>query len=153
MSDIYCLREIVDCARDLIDDLGGIAQRQYRVIIRRRAWSGGVPGQGTATVTDLEILPRPRVRSLSPKEVAESGGTYQDNDFMIDRITPPFTATTSGGYTPARLNIRPANRGEDVAIMLIGDEGTLECQLVGKYFDHALEYKLVARNIKGPVRG
>lgn len=62
-----------------------------KVVVRTRVWSVEV-GTGTYTETDIEILPRPRVR--------EQG----DDTIVIDRIQPQCP---SGGYTPQQLV--PAN--------------------------------------------
>jgi len=62
-----------------------------KVVVRTRVWSVEV-GVGTYVDTDLEILPRPRVR--------EQG----DDTIVIERIQPQCP---SGGYTPQQLV--PAN--------------------------------------------
>jgi hypothetical protein len=58
-----------------------------KVVVRTRVWSVEV-GVGDHVDTDLEILPRPRVR--------EQG----DNAIVIDRIQPRYSG---GGYTPQQL--------------------------------------------------
>jgi hypothetical protein len=60
-----------------------------QVLLRTRTWSGGEVGSGTPTDSDMEILPRPKVR----KE-GEIGLT-------VGPITP---ANTAGGYTIDQLN-------------------------------------------------
>jgi hypothetical protein len=132
----------LDEARALIDELG---LRRYSVTIRRRQWSGGKPGLGTATNTDLVLSPRPRVREISVREVAGSGGTFESGDFRIDKITPRYTAPTTGGYTPAMLVISPANAAQDVVIVLVGDDGTKVCTLVESSFDRSFGYSMVVR--------
>lgn len=135
-----------------LDALRGIPNalglRRYTVTLRARTWSGAYPGEGTVTDTDVVINPPPRVRVLSSREVANSGGTYREGDFMITAITPRYTAPTTGGSTPAMLNITPNTIPQDVAIIMAGDEGTLECQAVKFLFDRAFRYSIVARVIK-----
>lgn len=119
--------------------------RRYRVVLRTRTWAGGKPGLGAITDADTEILPRPKVRPLTPKEVADSGGSYQDGDFMVEKITPRYTSPTTGGWTPAMIHQRPASAAQDTAVMLIGDEGTIECDSVKFFFERAFGYRMVVR--------
>lgn len=98
-------------ARALIDDFG---LRTTRVIIRTRTWTGGPDGKqvglGTYTDSDLEILPRPRVR------------TNREGELVVDRITPAYAG---GGYTLAQLNPLPnLTDGQEVKYILIGPNGT-----------------------------
>lgn len=147
------LLPVVDALRQLPNSFG---LRRYSVAIRSRTWSGNYPGELTPTDTDTVINPPPRVRNVSPEEVASSGGTYEAGDYMIEAITPSYTSLTgtTGGYTPAQLRIRPgAGSNNDVAIILTGDEGSFECELVKANFDRPFRYWLVARRIHGAVRG
>jgi len=136
------LLPVVDALRQLPSDFG---IRRYSVTLRSRAWSGGSPGLGTATDTDTLISPAPRVRVLSPKEVASSGGTYQDGDFMIEKITPAYTSPTTGGWAPSVLQQVPGASADDVVIVMVGDEGTIECTAVKFFFDRPFNYRVVAR--------
>jgi hypothetical protein len=132
----------------VVDDLRGIPSssdfdlRRYRVVLRTRTWPGGQPGLGTPTDVDMEILPRPKVRPLSPQEIASSGGTFQQGDWMVDKITPDYG---TGGYTPGAIHIRPGANNQDVAVLLIGDEGTIECDAVKFWHDRAFTYRMVVR--------
>lgn len=116
--------------------------RRYTVTIRRRTWSGGAPGRGVATDADTVLFPVPRVRVMSTDEIAASGGTYREGDFVINAITPSYGA---GGYTPAQLNLRPNGPAEDVTVILTGDEGTVECDVVQLWFHRAFNYHVVVR--------
>ena len=140
------LLKIADSLRALPNTFG---LRRYSVTLRTRKWSGGKPGSGTATVTDVVLTPPPKVRVLKTEEVASSGGTYRDGDLMVEKITPKYDA---GGYTPAQLNLRPAT-DEDVAVILTGDEGTLEAQVIKVYFDKPFNARMVVRITRGNVRG
>ena len=100
----------LDEARAII---AGEGLRRYSVTIRVRTWSAGRIGGGTATNADLVLSPAPRVRVLSSREIAASGGTYEEGDYRIDKITPAYSAPTTGGYTPAKLKPIPAT-GQDV---------------------------------------
>lgn len=136
------LLPVFDDLRQLPDQFG---LRRYSVVLRTRTWSGGEPGIGSPVDTDTTVTPPPRVRVMSPKEIAASGGTYQDGDFMIEKITPRYTSPTTGGWSPGLLHERPGASADDVVIVLTGDEGTIECTAVKFFFDRAFNYRIVAR--------
>jgi hypothetical protein len=131
----------LDAARAII---AGLGLRRYAVTVRVRTWSGGRPGAGAATNADLALSPTPRVRTLAPREVAASGGTYEEGDYRVDKITPAFSGPPSGGYTPAQLNPEPG-ADQDVVVLLGGDDGAKVCTLVGAPADRAFGYELIVR--------
>lgn len=144
------LLPVVDEMRQIPDDLG---LRRYSVFFRVRTWSGGKPGLGDPKDVDTYIVPKPKVRQLSTKEVAESAGTYEAGDYMIDKITPRFVDEVTGvpgGYTPGQLRPLPAGDNQDVSIILVGDEGLVECTPVNYNFDKAFRYSIVARKRRLP---
>lgn len=140
----------IDKACTIIARLG---LRRYAVTVRRRAWSSGRVGEGTTTDTDLTITPAPRVREVSAYQIFQSNGTLRTGDFTIDKITPRYTAPTTGGYQPSQIDLQPTSAAEEVLILLAGDEGTFECTVVEKYFDRAFGYRLVVHPKSGPVQG
>lgn len=73
--------------RQLVANLG---LRTCRVTIRTRTWSGGKVRLGAPSDSDLELLPRPRVREIDQRRI------------KVDKITPQFSG---GGYT--RQQLRP----------------------------------------------
>jgi hypothetical protein len=77
----------IDSARA---DIAAVGLYRYGLTVRQRRWTGQRPGDGTAIPTDLAILPRPKVRVLSLREVAASGGTYREGDYWVTGITPAF---------------------------------------------------------------
>ena len=90
-------------ARQLVQDLGF---RTSRSIIRTRTWSGGAVGKGTPTVSDLELLPRPKL--------IEDG----QRSITLTKITPSHS---TGGYTVAQLN--PAlTAGVESYVVTIGPD-------------------------------
>jgi hypothetical protein len=98
-------------------DLAATGLRRYLVTVLLRTWSGGAPGAGTATTAGVALIPTPRVRQISAREIASSGGTYEAGDYRIDRITPAYgsvetviTPTVAGaGLFAAGMQIDPAN--------------------------------------------
>jgi hypothetical protein len=100
-------------ARQLIQDFG---LRTHRVFIRTYEWSGRRPNEGDkTTASDVEILPRPRVRET-------------DSGYTVDKITPE---TSLGGYAPSDLI--PAHNARRVTYFVVIDpEGNeRECKYAG----------------------
>lgn len=89
-------------ARQLMDDLG---LRTNSLEIFTRTWSGP-PGATGSTHVDsdpLTITPRPKIRSLSKKEIAASGGLYADGDVRVTKITPKYMVDAGGGYETSEI--------------------------------------------------
>lgn len=87
MSDRDDALADLDAARA---DIAAVGLYRYALTVRVRAWGGRRPQEGVATLADTPILPRPRTRVLTLREVAASGGTYRDGDYFVTGITPPF---------------------------------------------------------------
>lgn len=136
------LLPVVDSLRDLPNQFG---LRRYTVTLRSRTWPGGAPGLGTPVSVDTVITPPPKVRSLSPKEIADSGGAYLDGDFMVEKITPSYVSPTTGGWSPAVLHQHPGSLAQDCLIVLMGDEGMVECEPVKFWWDRPFNYRVVVR--------
>lgn len=109
-----------------------------KVVVRTRVWSVAV-GVGTYVDTDLEILPRPRVR--------EQG----DDAIIIDRIQPQCP---SGGYTPQQLV--PANPLDSVTetywLLTAADGVERKYTVASLITDKALHYgiALAGRDVRYP---
>lgn len=110
----------LQAARQVLTTLGIYTTR---VFIVRRTWAGGrrsfeggftdqsvyqgnviaeAPGHGRANPDiGLEILPRPRCRLLSSREVYDSGGIYHEGDLRVMYIQPYWVdaAGVQHGYT------------------------------------------------------
>jgi len=99
------------------DELRGLAGgsdfelHRYRVVLRRRTFSGGAPGSGTQTNVDLTLghrddegaLQPPRVKIASARMEIQSGGEIRQGDFLIGPLTPryaddPDAPTFYAGY-------------------------------------------------------
>jgi hypothetical protein len=118
--------------------------RRYSVTVRQRTWSGGRPGLGTMTPTDLTLSPRPRVRAVSSREIAASGGTFTQGDLRIGPITPSNGAGV--GYTAAQLAPDVSSANGDVMYVLVGDDGTTVARLVDRpSVDRSLGWFVVVR--------
>jgi hypothetical protein len=143
------LRDDVNAA---LDDARGIIAsfglRTFVVKIRRRAWSGGKPGIGQSIDTDLTITPPPRVEAVGAREIAASGGTYQDGDIRLTKITPAYDdGFTTGGYTKDQLKLTIAHPYEELLYVLTGDDGETHATFVSGRFDdkHKFGYEIVVR--------
>lgn len=143
----------INRARTIIARLGF---QRYTVTVRTRTWAGGAPGLpvgSTPSHSDLVITPSPRVRTLSAKEIAGSGGTYQEGDFIVTGITPQFTLQGGGGYSPAQLRPTVSAPNQDVCYILTGDEGPIECFLHEERVANPFEYTLILGRVRAGVRG
>lgn len=130
----------------VVDQLRALPQqfgiRRYTVTLRTRTWSGDRAGRGTPTDADVVLSPVPRVRVVTTAEIAASGGTYREGDFRVSAITPNYAG---GGYSPTALQVRPTALNQDVTVLLTGDEGTVECNVVEFHFDRPFTYSMVVR--------
>ena len=81
--------------------------RPTSVQVITRTWSDGTArGDGFATDSVLQLPSYTKVRHLTQKEIAESGGVFEDGDLLISRITPQFTSPvdgTVGGFIETQL--------------------------------------------------
>lgn len=142
---------VIDRVRAKIAALG---LRNYEVAIRRKTWPEQIGAPNTTpTVIDFLITPRPRVRIDPPWSEQETGtrgpvGSYTDRIYTIDRITPQYTAPdgTLKGFAPQEFDLVPDSRKQEVALVLIGDDGVArEAEVVSREFDRAFNYKLKVR--------
>ena len=97
------LLPVADRARAIAPALGF---RPVRVVIRTRTWSSGVVRLGEVTETDLELSPRPRVRTAGLRSV------------IVGPITPEYSG---GGYEPDQL-LAPDTAGSEQVWVLTGPD-------------------------------
>lgn len=106
------LASVVQPIMPLLGPTPGFDVHTSRVIIRSRQYpsspDGPDAGLGTPTVTDLEILPRPKVKDAG------------NQTLEVSLIIPQ---NANGGYTPAQL--RPSDGdGFEYFYLVIGPDGT-----------------------------
>jgi hypothetical protein len=101
----------------------GVDIETVNVTIVRRTWAGGRRGSGAPT--DVAVVTLPiyyKIRQVSERLVASSGGLYTMNDIKVGPITPSFSG---GGFSPADL--KPVGlTGQEIVYVLSG-------ALVGEY--------------------
>jgi hypothetical protein len=137
----------LDCIRKCKED--GLASvdwyRTVAVTIRTVTWSGYAMGDGTGTPSNTVISPKPKVRQLTAREVAASGGLFTLEDLKVGPITPDYVCNgDSGGYSPAQLDPEGGPLTE-ILYILTGDvDGTY--RLIRSDFTHPTGYFLILRN-------
>jgi hypothetical protein len=89
------LVSLADELRGLYTELGA---RPYRVFVVRRAWSGSRVGEGTATETETEIVPRPAVLTKVRGELRPAG-LEEEGNLVVAEVS--LTWTEPELYSPA----------------------------------------------------
>ena len=112
-----------------------------QVTIVRRTWAGGRRGSGAPSdVTVLAISEWTKVRQVSERLVASSGGLYTMNDIKVGPITPSFTG---GGFSPADL--KPVGlTGQEIVYILSGAM-TGEYALINLDTTRPFRYEMILR--------
>lgn len=144
---------------DSVNGPGIIDQRPTTVTIQVRQYAAGFrSSQGSYTVVStLALPPYVKVRLVTTREIADSGGRYDRDDVIVGPIRPTFTAPdgTPGGFTQAQIDPAPSliqnastNQGTDVVYVLAQENGPLsglagEYSLVEFRHFHARHYHIV----------
>ena len=118
----------------------GLDVRVNQLTIITRTWSGGRLGMGTSSDARLELAQIYKVKVVSSKEIAGSGGRYQQEDIRVGPITPAYSG---GGYTPTQLAPTGAN-GVEILYQLTGPNAGIY-SLVECCTDASFHYSLVLR--------
>jgi hypothetical protein len=118
---------------DAIRGIGGrLGLRRFTVTVRQRAWTGGIPGQGTSsdTTTVLQNIDATGtaqpviVRQVSRSEAIASGGLYTERDVRVGPMTPTYAATffqpSGGGYTDGQVNPGPVSGATQLQYLVAG---------------------------------
>lgn len=129
--------------------------RPNGLTIRTRTWfvdgvtwaPGGIRAPGAIFVdSDLVLSPTPRIREVSSREVASSGGLYQDGDLRVTKITPQYTGAGGGGYTP--LQLRPVGAENVEILYVVTGPSAGEHELVDSDFSRNWGYELTIRRLR-----
>jgi hypothetical protein len=143
-------------ALDVIDSIAGpsiLDIRPTTINVVTRIWHQGIKGKGGPQgFTDtggqlgtppLALPPYVRIRHMSMREVAQSGGRYEVGDVKVGPIRPPFTKFdgTAGGFTEAQLNPTVPNNGTEIIYRLTPKDPMLQTT-TGIFGDYQLrEFK------------
>lgn len=154
------LLSVVDAIRNLPPFFG---VRRFAVTIRRRVWSGQVAGEGTATDYNILLIPAPKVRDITSRDMtvgeleykAANNNTVAGNLYKISGITPQYLNAdgTTGGYKAEQIRLWPnTDTGAvDNLVSLVGDDGYLrECVQVSFEQDRAFGYSMIVKEIDRP---
>lgn len=138
----------LDDARTICDDLG---LRQNAVDVVVRTWTSGKVG-APATQTPgvdyseqrVHLTPNPKVRRVTQREVASSGGRYEDADLVVGPMTPAFAG---GGNTTDQLDPLVRQRGVELLFVVTGPNAG-EYALVDFRRDRPMRYECVVRRTR-----
>lgn len=94
LQRVAAIRKNVPASLDL--------RQQNKLTIVVRVWHGTrIGGAGGFTDSKLELVDRPRVKQLTTREIASSGGRYEAGDLRVQHLTPSNGAGV--GYTVEQL--------------------------------------------------
>ena len=124
---------------------GALGIRGTSVRVLRRTWSGGRRGSGTASdATVADLAAKYKVRLVTMREIASSGGKFEAGDVRVGPITPSDGGSV--GYTPEEL-APTGGSGDEIVHQLTGELAG-EYRLVATDFAAALHYTLTLRRTR-----
>jgi len=144
---------VLDALRTIPGTLGF---RQYGLTVRTRTWQGGRRGVGVFVDSNLDIFPGKtktgqsfKIRQITTKEIADSGGRYEAGDIMVERITPKVGSV---GYTEDQIAPNPADDGTEIIYVVTGAHSGEYARIELRSF-RPQHYDLVLRRRSTPARG
>jgi hypothetical protein len=145
------INRLLQSTRAILPAMGMRPNAVSRVV---RTWTSGKVKVPWPAVVDVDyeddtlvFEPTPKVREISTREIASSGGVYADGDLRIERITPAFPSPSAGGYTPTQIAPTASGPGIEIFYVITGP-------LAGVYRrvdcrnDRALEYWVTVRRLR-----
>jgi len=100
--------------------------RPTSIQIITRRWVTGVRGDPYPPTDAILALPNyTKVRHVTQREIASSGGLFEEGDIVLGRITPQYTSPVDGtihGFTEAQL-APPVTAGQEVIYRLALQSG------------------------------
>lgn len=153
MSVRTSLLAALDYIRTTIPGPTSFDVRPTRVSVQQWVWSGGLRGSGARTVNTVAALPvGTKVRHVSQREIANSGGRYEAGDVRVGPITPTYSASgtlPAGGFNEQQLDPPVRAQGVENVYLLSLQAGASgisgEYQLVNLERDRALHMTMVLR--------
>jgi hypothetical protein len=141
---------VVDVGRSLLGP-AVTDMRPTTVQIVRRAWTGGYVGKGDKIDgTPTNLPPYTKVRHVSQREIASSGGAFEEGDVVVGPITPQYQQPdgTFAGFTESQLKPDARDSGVEIVFLLAQQAGHAT-GIVGEYRliefrrDRVLRFELV----------
>jgi hypothetical protein len=103
MSLIEGLQDCIDSVLGIRDDIGAVLKPVYLVI---RTWSGSVPGEGSYSDSEEQVLPSPYVVELNHSLRLMEGGAVKQGDVilkMISKSVYPLESSLDGKSTSRNI--------------------------------------------------
>lgn len=96
------------------------------------------------------VLTPAKVRHVTTREIASSGGRFEEGDVIVGPITPAYTTDSgsSGGYTEAQLRPTVEEQGIEVIYRLASQPGdasgvTGDYQMIEFKRDRSMHFLMV----------
>jgi len=126
----------------------GLDVRPNSLTITVRTWPGrlGDTTAGEYSDASTTLAPVPRIRSLTSREVAASGGLYEQGDLLVGPITPAYTNTdaSTGGYS--ETDLAPVQSTDSIEVLyLITGPSAGDYRRIELRRGRAFRYELVLR--------
>jgi hypothetical protein len=127
--------------------------RPTSVAIITRTWDMGQRGAGVGRDAPLPLPNYTKVRHLSVREIADSGGVFEDGDIRVGPITPVYAINgITGGFTEAQLNPPIPTNSIQVIYRVALQSGASgiagDYTIVSLFRDRTLKFILVLRREK-----
>ncbi len=116
--------------------------RTTRVAVRTRQWPGEL-GLGTPTDTNLLLQAYVKVRELTSREVASSGGQRELGDVQVEGITAEYPG---GGLSLAQIAPEPPTASSEIIYVLSGAING-EYRRISVRADKPFSYELTLRRL------
>jgi hypothetical protein len=135
-------------ARAICDEFG---LRQNAVDVIVRTWASGEIGVPETQIAGVDyvdqkirLVPNPKVRRLTQREIASSGGRYEDADLIVGPMTPAFAG---GGNSTAQLDPLELQPGVELIYVLSGPNAG-EHAAIDVRRDRPMRYEVVVRRTR-----
>ena len=119
----------------------GFDIQTVKLDIVERYWAGDRKGDGPLLETVIADVPqRYKIRHVSAREVASSGGRFEMEDLNVGPVTPAYSG---GGFSPSQL--KPAiSKGHEIVFKLSGTV-TGDYELIAVHTEKAFSYFMILR--------
>lgn len=153
MSLRVALLPVLDTVRSIVgptqlSGAPGLDIRPNGLTITVRTWPGrlGDTTAGSYSDSSATLAPVPRIRALSSREIAGSGGLYEEGDLLVGPITPAYTNpdTSTGGYS--EVDLAPVQSTDNIEVLyLITGPNAGDYRRIELRRGRAFRYELVLR--------